>query len=166
MPGAFLGGWIHLPAIWFQRLLGLVLLSAAWRLSRVSQDPASLRRPSGPLLAVSGDGRRRAEPIAAVVAAGGPGDGRHRFPARQPPLAVELDAPLPAAVWLAVFAWLLTLHPTAAGRVYAAYGGVYVTVALLWLRLVDGVPLSGRDLLGSALLLAGMGILMGPGRHG
>jgi len=32
----------------------------------------------------------------------------------------------PAAVSLAVFVWLLTLHPTAAGRVYAAYGGVYV----------------------------------------
>lgn len=32
---------------------------------------------------------------------------------------------LPAAVSLALFAWLLTLHPAAAGRVYAAYGGVY-----------------------------------------
>ncbi|MEX0677347.1 MAG: YnfA family protein [Pirellulales bacterium] len=36
---------------------------------------------------------------------------------------------VPAALSLAVFAWLLTLHPTAAGRVYAAYGGVYVSVA-------------------------------------
>lgn len=33
---------------------------------------------------------------------------------------------LPAALSLALFAWLLSLHPTAAGRVYAAYGGVYM----------------------------------------
>ncbi len=32
---------------------------------------------------------------------------------------------LPAALALALFAWLLTLHPTAAGRTYAAYGGMY-----------------------------------------
>ena len=43
-----------------------------------------------------------------------------------------------AALSLALFAWLLTLHPTAAGRVYAAYGEVYVSVALVWLRVVDG----------------------------
>ena len=44
---------------------------------------------------------------------------------------------LPAAASLVLFAWLLTLHPTSAGRVYAAYGGVYVSVALLWLWVVD-----------------------------
>ena len=44
---------------------------------------------------------------------------------------------IPAALSLALFAWLLTLHPTAAGRVYAAYGAVYVSVALVWLRVVD-----------------------------
>src|SRR5574341_1769061 len=46
---------------------------------------------------------------------------------------------VPAAASLATFAWLLSLHPTAAGRVYAAYGGVYVVTALLWLWAVDGV---------------------------
>ena len=35
---------------------------------------------------------------------------------------------IPAALALALFAWLLTLHPTASGRVYAAYGAVYVSV--------------------------------------
>jgi small multidrug resistance family-3 protein len=44
---------------------------------------------------------------------------------------------LPAAACLVLFAWLLSLHPTAAGRVYAAYGGVYIGVALAWLMLVD-----------------------------
>src|SRR5688500_9216084 len=43
---------------------------------------------------------------------------------------------LPAAASLALFAWLLTLHPTASGRVYAAYGGVYVSAAILWLWLM------------------------------
>jgi len=43
---------------------------------------------------------------------------------------------IPAGVSLALFAWLLSLHPTAAGRVYAAYGGVYVFVAIMWLWLV------------------------------
>ena len=46
---------------------------------------------------------------------------------------------VPAAASLALFAWLLTLHETAAGRVYAAYGGVYIGVALLWLWIVDGI---------------------------
>ena len=48
---------------------------------------------------------------------------------------------IPAALSLAFFAWLLTLHPPAAGTVYAAHGAVYVSVALVCLRLVDGVPL-------------------------
>ncbi|WP_323120787.1 YnfA family protein [Burkholderia alba] len=66
---------------------------------------------------------------------------------------------LPAALSLALFAWLLTLHPAAAGRTYAAYGGVYIAVALLWLRVVDGVPLSRWDGLGAALALAGMAVI-------
>ena len=40
---------------------------------------------------------------------------------------------------LAAFAGLLSLHPTAAGRVYAANGGVYVGAALAWLWMIDGV---------------------------
>lgn len=67
---------------------------------------------------------------------------------------------VPAAISLALFAWLLTLHPTAAGRVYAAYGGVYITVAILWLWSVDGIRPSGWDLLGCAMALAGMAIIM------
>lgn len=53
---------------------------------------------------------------------------------------------VPGAASLALFAWLLTLHPTAAGRVYAAYGGIYVTVALLWLWRVDRVAVTAWDL--------------------
>lgn len=67
---------------------------------------------------------------------------------------------VPAGISLALFAWLLSLHPTAAGRIYAAYGGVYITVALLWLWSVDGIRPSAWDLLGSALALTGMAIIM------
>jgi len=66
---------------------------------------------------------------------------------------------LPAALSLALFAWLLTLHPSAAARTYAAYGGMYIAVALLWLRLVDGVTLTRWDLLGAGLALAGMAVI-------
>lgn len=67
---------------------------------------------------------------------------------------------LPAVVSLALFAWLLSLHETAAGRVYAAYGGVYIGVALLWLWGVDGVRPTLWDLAGAAVALAGMAIIM------
>lgn len=67
---------------------------------------------------------------------------------------------LPAAVSLALFAWLLSLHPAASGRIYAAYGGVYVATALLWLRVVDGVRLSAYDWVGAGVALLGMGIIV------
>ena len=67
---------------------------------------------------------------------------------------------LPAAASLALFAWLLTLHETAAGRVYAAYGGVYIGVALVWLWAVDGVRPTAWDAAGVAVGLAGMGLIM------
>lgn len=67
---------------------------------------------------------------------------------------------IPAAISLAVFVWLLTLHPTAAGRVYAAYGGVYVFVALLWLWLVDGIQPGRWDIIGACVALTGMAIIM------
>ena len=66
---------------------------------------------------------------------------------------------LPAAACLALFAWLLTLHPAAAGRVYAAYGGVYVVVALGWLWAVDGIRPDAWDVAGGAVTLAGMAII-------
>lgn len=67
---------------------------------------------------------------------------------------------IPAALSLAAFAWLLTLHPTATGRVYAAYGGVYISVALVWLLLVDGEKPTTWDLVGGSVALLGMAIIM------
>ena len=65
----------------------------------------------------------------------------------------------PAAVSLGLFAWLLTLHPSAAGRTYAAYGGMYIAVALLWLHWVDGVALTRWDAVGAGLALMGMVVI-------
>jgi len=80
-----------------------------------------------------------------------------------PWLVLKQDKPawllLPAAASLALFAWLLTLHPTAAGRTYAAYGGMYIAVALAWLHYVDGLPLTRWDLAGAGLALTGMAII-------
>lgn len=67
---------------------------------------------------------------------------------------------VPAAMSLAAFAWLLTLHPEAAGRVYAAYGGVYITVALIWLWAIDSIRPSTRDWIGVSVSLIGMLIIM------
>lgn len=67
---------------------------------------------------------------------------------------------VPAAMSLALFVLLLTLHPAAAGRVYAAYGGVYVSVAILWLWVVDAVRPTSYDWLGVAVCLMGMAIIM------
>ena len=67
---------------------------------------------------------------------------------------------LPAGLALAMFVWLLPLHPAASGRVYAAYGGVYIFTALLWLRVVEGEKLTAYDWLGAAVALCGMLIIV------
>jgi small multidrug resistance family-3 protein len=66
----------------------------------------------------------------------------------------------PATLALLLFVWLLTLHPAAAGRVYAAYGGVYVAVALAWLWLVDGVRPTVFDVVGVAVIITGTLIIV------
>lgn len=66
---------------------------------------------------------------------------------------------LPAALSLGAFVWLLTLHPHAAGRVYAAYGGIYIATAVLWLWAIDGVRPDRWDVLGVGLAVAGMAII-------
>lgn len=80
-----------------------------------------------------------------------------------PFLYLREDAPgwylLPAAGSLAIFAWLLTLHPTGAGRTYAAYGGVYVASAIAWIWLAEGQQPDRWDLVGASVSVVGMGII-------
>jgi small multidrug resistance family-3 protein len=67
---------------------------------------------------------------------------------------------IPAAISLACFAWLLSLHPGAAARTYAAYGGVYIAIALLWLWLVEGQRPTRWDIIGSTISIIGMCIIV------
>ncbi|TCH63089.1 YnfA family protein [Acinetobacter sp. ANC 4862] len=67
---------------------------------------------------------------------------------------------LPTALSLALFVWLLTLHPVASGRIYAAYGGIYIFSALMWLRYVDQVILTRWDLLGGLVVILGAMIII------
>lgn len=72
---------------------------------------------------------------------------------------------IPAAISLLLFVWLLTLHPTASGRVYATYGAIYIATALLWLWLVDGITPNWTDWFGVTLALSGAAVIAFGQRH-
>jgi small multidrug resistance family-3 protein len=67
---------------------------------------------------------------------------------------------VPAAASLAAFVWLLSLHPTSAGRTYAAYGGVYVAVAMAWLWVADKQRPTAFDVIGALFAVTGMAIIV------
>lgn len=67
---------------------------------------------------------------------------------------------LPTFVTLAAFVWLLTLHPAASGRIYAAYGGIYICSALLWLKFVDQMDLTKWDIIGGGVVIFGALIII------
>ena len=68
---------------------------------------------------------------------------------------------LPGMASLALFAWLLTFVDTsAAGRAYAAYGGVYIAASLAWLWLVEGARPDRWDALGASICLVGAAIIL------
>ncbi|MHB9880982.1 YnfA family protein [Pacificimonas sp. ICDLI1SI03] len=71
---------------------------------------------------------------------------------------------IPGIASLILFAWLLArVDSAAAGRAYAAYGGVYICASLLWLWSVEGVRPDRWDVAGAALCLIGASvILLGP----
>jgi small multidrug resistance family-3 protein len=71
---------------------------------------------------------------------------------------------LPGMLSLALFAYLLTrVDSEAAGRAYAAYGGVYIVASILWLWLVEHRTPDRWDLVGASVCLVGAGIiLLGP----
>jgi small multidrug resistance family-3 protein len=71
----------------------------------------------------------------------------------------------PGVFSLALFAWLLTLVPLeAAGRAYAAYGGVYIAASLVWLWLVEGQRPDRFDLVGAAICIIGAAVILLPQR--
>lgn len=72
---------------------------------------------------------------------------------------------IPAAFSLALFAWLLRLHPSAAGRIYEAYGGVYIGVAIMWLCLVESIKPMITDWIGLLVCFIGMAIIIFGAKH-
>lgn len=68
---------------------------------------------------------------------------------------------VPGVASLIAFAWLLTLVPTeAAGRAFAAYGGVYICASLVWMAAVEKSAPDRWDMLGGAVCLIGAGIIL------
>ena len=68
---------------------------------------------------------------------------------------------VPGMASLALFAWLLTLVDIeAAGRAYAAYGGVYICASLFWLWAVEGIRPDRWDTIGASVCLIGAGIIL------
>lgn len=67
----------------------------------------------------------------------------------------------PGIASLIVFAWLLTLADTdAAGRAFAAYGGIYIVASLIWLWAVEGVRPDRFDLVGAAICMVGASVIL------
>jgi small multidrug resistance family-3 protein len=68
---------------------------------------------------------------------------------------------IPGCVSLALFAYLLTLiDSVAAGRAFAAYGGVYIVASLGWMALAEGLPVDRWDVAGAMICLVGAGIIL------
>ncbi|MBO6718780.1 MAG: YnfA family protein [Rhizobiaceae bacterium] len=74
---------------------------------------------------------------------------------------------VPGIAALVLFAWLLTLTPSAfAGRAYAAYGGIYIAASLLWLWLAEEQRPDFWDMTGGALAIAAAGLILFAPRAG
>jgi small multidrug resistance family-3 protein len=69
------------------------------------------------------------------------------------------------AMALVLYGIIPTYQPTHFGRVYAAYGGVFVVLSLVWGWMVDGVTPDRYDVMGATLCLLGVGVIMYVPRH-
>jgi small multidrug resistance family-3 protein len=68
---------------------------------------------------------------------------------------------VPGLASLALFAYLLTfIESSAAGRAYAAYGGVYIAASIFWLWIIEGVRPDRWDLMGGGICLLGAAIIL------
>jgi small multidrug resistance family-3 protein len=68
---------------------------------------------------------------------------------------------VPGILSLIVFAWLLTFAGTnAAGRAFAAYGGIYIAASLVWLWAAEGVRPDRFDVIGASICLLGASVIL------
>jgi small multidrug resistance family-3 protein len=68
---------------------------------------------------------------------------------------------VPGVALLVLFAWLLTrIEAPAAGRAFAAYGGIYIAASLAWMWGVEGLRPDRWDVIGAALCVAGAAVIL------
>lgn len=67
---------------------------------------------------------------------------------------------LVGAIILMLYGVIPTFQPAHFGRVYAAYGGVFIVLSLLWAWKFDGTKPDSYDLIGATFCLAGMAVMM------
>lgn len=67
---------------------------------------------------------------------------------------------LAGAIILVIYGIIPAFQPANSGRLYAAYGGVFIVLSLLWSWKVDGDIQDLYDMIGGAIALVGVGIIM------
>jgi small multidrug resistance family-3 protein len=73
---------------------------------------------------------------------------------------------VPGQLSLTLFAYLLTLiESNAAGRIYAAYGGVYIVASIGWLWIAEGIKPQWLDIIGGGICLIGTMVILYGARH-
>lgn len=81
-------------------------------------------------------------------------------------LGVSVLWVVPGIASLAAFGWLLAqVEAVAAGRAFAAYGGVYIAASLLWMWSAEGQRPDRWDMLGTAVCLVGAAIILAAPRN-
>ncbi|MBI3950154.1 MAG: YnfA family protein [Acidobacteria bacterium] len=67
---------------------------------------------------------------------------------------------LAGAVVLILYGFVPTLQPAHFGRVYAAYGGIFIVLSILWGWKVDKIAPDRFDLIGGCIALIGVFVIM------
>ena len=64
------------------------------------------------------------------------------------------------AIFLTVYGFVATLQPANFGRAYAAYGGIFIILSIIWGWLIDKIPPDRLDWIGAAIILVGVLVMM------
>jgi small multidrug resistance family-3 protein len=67
---------------------------------------------------------------------------------------------LVGAIVLILYGVIPTLQPANFGRVYAAYGGVFIVLSILWGWKIDGINPDSFDIIGGLIALLGVAVIM------
>ncbi|MBD3886153.1 YnfA family protein [Phormidium tenue FACHB-886] len=67
---------------------------------------------------------------------------------------------LGGAILLTVYGFVATLQPANFGRVYAAYGGIFIILSILWGWWIDHIAPDRLDWVGAAIILVGVLVMM------